>query len=49
MHAPEVVRLPERERLWQREITARLGLSKTTVNEIVKRNKPATEGAHSGS
>ena len=36
-HAPEVVRLSEEERLSQREIAGRLGISKTTVNEILKR------------
>ncbi len=38
-HAPEVVRLSRVEKLSQREIAARLGLSKTTVNEILKREK----------
>lgn len=45
--APEVVRLSETERLSQREIAAKLGLSKTTVNEILKRNKSTTKGAPS--
>lgn len=38
-HAPEVIRLSETEDLSQREIAARLGLSKTTVNGILKREK----------
>lgn len=38
-HAPEVIRLSEAERLSQREIAKRLGISKTTVNEILKRRK----------
>jgi putative DNA-invertase from lambdoid prophage Rac len=37
-HAPEVVRLSEEEKLSQREIAQRLGISKTTVNEILKRD-----------
>jgi len=32
-----VVRLSEEERLSQREVAERLGISKTTVNEILKR------------
>lgn len=40
-HAPEVVRLSETEKLSQREIAKRLGMSKTTVNEILKRQKAA--------
>ncbi|MDP9438610.1 MAG: recombinase family protein [Actinomycetota bacterium] len=36
-HAPEVIRLVDEEGLSQRAIAARLGLSKTTVNEILKR------------
>ena len=35
--APKVIELSEVEGLSQREIAARLGLSKTTVNEILKR------------
>jgi len=42
-HAPEVVRLSETENLSQREIAARHGLSKTTVNEILKRSKSTTK------
>lgn len=38
-HAPKVVRLSEVEKLSQREIAEKLGISKTTVNEIVKRRK----------
>jgi DNA-directed RNA polymerase specialized sigma24 family protein len=34
-----VVRLSRVEKLSQREIAKRLGLSKTTVNEILKREK----------
>ncbi len=37
-HAPEVICLSEEERLSQRAIAERLGISKTTVNEILKRN-----------
>ncbi len=36
-HAPEVVRLAEDEGLSQRAIAKRLGISKTTVNEVLKR------------
>ena len=36
-HAPEVLRLSDEEGLSQRAIAARLGISKTTVNEILKR------------
>ncbi len=36
-YAREVVRLSEVERLSQRDIAERLGISKTTVNEILKR------------
>ena len=35
--APEVLRLADEEGLSQRAIAARLGISKTTVNEILKR------------
>ena len=48
-HAPEVIRLSEIEDLSQRKIAEKLGISETTVNEILKRNKPAAEGARSGS
>jgi len=41
-HAPEVVRLSRAEKLSQREIAERLGISKTTVNEILKREKEKT-------
>lgn len=40
-HAPEVIRLSSIEKLSQREIAERLGISKTTVNEILKREKGA--------
>ena len=46
-YAPEVVRLSEEERLSQREIAKRLGLSKTTVNEILKRRSQRTAGSGS--
>lgn len=36
-HAPEVLRLADEEKLSQRATAARLGISKTTVNEILKR------------
>jgi len=36
-HAPEVIRLAEEEKLSQRQIAQTLGISKTTVNEILKR------------
>ena len=36
--APEVIRLAQEEKLSQRKIAERLGISKTTVNEIVKRH-----------
>ena len=48
-HTPEVVRLSRTEKLSQREIAERLGISKTTVNEILKREKIAVEGARPGS
>jgi DNA invertase Pin-like site-specific DNA recombinase len=49
-HAPEVIRLAEEEKLSQRRIAEKLGLSKTTVNEILKRYRAGrragiTEGA----
>ncbi|HZY66804.1 MAG TPA: recombinase family protein, partial [Rubrobacteraceae bacterium] len=37
-YASEVLRLSEEERLSQREIAERLGISKTTVNGVLKRN-----------
>jgi putative DNA-invertase from lambdoid prophage Rac len=43
--APEVIRLSEIEKLSQREIAKRLGLSKTTVNEILKRRREQTPGS----
>ena len=41
-HTSEVVRLSRAEKLSQREIAERLGISKTTVNEILKREKEKT-------
>ena len=38
-HAPEVLRLADEEKLSQRAISAQLGISRTTVNEILKRKK----------
>ncbi len=47
-HAPEVVRLSEFEKLSQRQIAEKLRISKTTVNEILKRYRAeTTEGAAS--
>lgn len=43
--APEVIRLSESERLSQREVAKRLGISKTTVNEILKRRGQQTLGS----
>ena len=40
-HAPEVLRLTHEEGLSQRAIAAKLGLSKTTVNGILKRRAEA--------
>jgi len=40
-HAPEVLRLADEEKLSQRAIAARLGISKTTVNQILNRDVPA--------
>ncbi|MDP9457438.1 MAG: recombinase family protein [Actinomycetota bacterium] len=40
-HAPEVLRLAEEEGLSQRAIAARLRISKTTVNDILKRRGEA--------
>ena len=45
--APEVLRLSEDEKLSQREIAKRLGISKTTVNEILKRRKQQVAGTGS--
>ena len=42
---PEMIRLSEIEKLSQREIAKRLGLSKTTVNEILKRRREQTPGS----
>lgn len=38
-HAPEVIRLADEEGLSQREIAEKVGISKTTVNEIIKRHR----------
>lgn len=38
-HAPEVLRLANEEKLSQRRIAERIGISKTTVNEISKRHR----------
>ncbi len=43
-HATEVVRLAETEKLSQRAIAERLGISKTTVNEILKRHRLTQAG-----
>jgi len=48
-HAPEVVRLSETEKLSRRGKAERLGLSKTTVTEILRREKVAAEEAPLGS
>ena len=37
--APEVIRLAKDEKLSQRQIAEKLGLSKTTVNEVIKRER----------
>lgn len=47
-HAPEVVRLSEVGKLSQRTIAARLGISKTTVNQILNRNAPTDIGPRPG-
>ncbi len=47
--APEVIRLSEVEKLSQREIAQRLGISKTTVNEILKRQRRSQQAPSSGS
>ena len=44
-HAPEVIRLSEEELLSQREIAKRLRISKTTVNEILKRRSRQPSGS----
>ena len=46
--APEVLRLADEEGLSQRAIAARLGVSKTTVNEILKRRGKASVRASEG-
>lgn len=48
-HAAEVMRLIEEEGYSQRRVAERLGISKTTVNEIVKRSRQqATSSGLSG-
>lgn len=47
--APKVVELSEVEGLSQREIAARLDLSKTTVNEILKRRRQKAADSRSSS
>lgn len=44
-YAPEVARLSEQEKLSQRAIAARLGISKTTVNEILKYRRNTGDSA----
>lgn len=41
-HAPDVIRLSRVEKVSQREIARRLNISKTTVNEILKRERRET-------
>lgn len=43
--APEVVKLSEVEGLSQRQIAGKLGLSKTTVNEILKRRTQSSQSS----
>ena len=43
-HAPEVIRLAREEKLSQRQIAEKLGISKTTVNQILNRDAPANVG-----
>ena len=47
-HASEVIRLSESEKLSQRQIAEKLGISKTTVNGILGRRKVAAEGPAAG-
>lgn len=44
-HVPEVIRLSAEEKLSQRKIAQRLGISKTTVNEILERYRGALNDA----
>ncbi|MGH3147341.1 MAG: recombinase family protein [Rubrobacter sp.] len=44
-YAPEMIRLSETDKLLQREIAKRLGTSKTTVNEILKRRNRQASGS----
>jgi putative DNA-invertase from lambdoid prophage Rac len=48
-HAPEVLRLADEEGFSQRAIAARLGILKTTVNEILKRRGDIPAVAQGGS
>lgn len=41
-HAPEVIRMAEEEELSQRRIAEKLEISKTKVNEILKRYRAET-------
>ncbi len=41
-YAPEVIRLAGSEKLSQRRIAEKLWISKTTVNEVLKRHRPGT-------
>ncbi len=43
-----MIRLAREERLSQRAIAARLGISKTTVNQILNRDAPADPGPWPG-
>jgi predicted DNA-binding protein (UPF0251 family) len=43
-----VVRLSRTEKMSQREIAARLRISKATVNETLKRERATEEGARPG-
>jgi DNA invertase Pin-like site-specific DNA recombinase len=47
-HAAEVMRLIEEEGYSQRRVAERLGISKTTVNEMVKRTRQDTGSGPSG-
>ena len=47
-HAPEVLRLADEEKLSQREIAKRLGISRTTVGEILKRRAKASPDSRRG-
>lgn len=47
-HAPEVIRLVQEESMSQRRIAEKLGISKTTVNEIVKRTRVVESSSTEG-